>query len=520
MLFKKIRFGFYGIAIITQQPHYCQAITTSSKYATVSMILDFSSLDALRTHHPAWRLLRSDHAPLVASFLHRVFIFPNVRVMSAADLAESLEDELYALRQHLGEEAFPKPALEYLNDWAATDKGWLRKFYKSGTDEAQFDLTPATEKAISWLSQLTSRQFVGTESRLLTLFDLLKQISEGSEADPAKRISELHKKRDEIDAEIARIQSGDVPLLDATALKDRFQQFTQGARELLTDFREVEHNFRQLDRRVRERIALWEGGKGELLEEIMGERDAIADSDQGKSFRAFWEFLLSSRRQEELTALLTQVLALPAVSELNPDTRTGRVHYDWIEAGEHTQRTVAALSQQLRRFLDDQAWLENRRIMDILHNIESKALALRDSPPPGNVMEMAEACADIELAMERPLFTPAIKPLITQLALQAGDEDIDAGSLFDQVVVDKARLTRHIRHALQDRAQITLSELVALQPMQDGLAELVAYLQLGCETFKTVVDEDIAERIHWQAQTANGATLTRTARLPRVIFTR
>jgi len=59
-----------------------------------------------------------------------------------------------------------------------------------------------------------------------------------------------------------------------------------------------------------------------------------------------------------------------------------------------------------------------------------------------------------------------------------------------------------------------------LQPMQDGLAELVAYLQLGCETFKTVVDEDIAERIHWQAQTADGATLTRTARLPRVIFTR
>jgi hypothetical protein len=41
-------------------------------------------------------------------------------------------------------------------------------------------------------------------------------------------------------------------------------------------------------------------------------------------------------------------------------------------------------------------------------------------------------------------------------------------ALFDQVVVDKARLTRHIRHALQDRAQITLSELVASQPLQQG----------------------------------------------------
>ncbi len=484
------------------------------------MTLDFATLDALRTHHPAWRLLRSDHAPLVASFLHRVFVTPNVRVMAAADLAEALEDELYALRLHLGESAFPKPALEYLNDWAAPDKGWLRKFYRPGTDEAQFDLTPATEKAIAWLAQLSERQFVGTESRLLTLFDLLKQMSEGSEADPAKRIAELHKKRDDIDAEIAQVLAGDVPLLDDTALKDRFQQFMQGARELLTDFREVEHNFRQLDRRVRERIALWEGSKGALLEDIMGERDAIADSDQGKSFRAFWDFLLSSRRQEELTELLDRVLALPAVADLNPDTRTRRVHYDWMEAGEHTQRTVAALSQQLRRFLDDQAWLENRRIMDILRGIESKALALRESPPTGSVMEMAEAQADVELAMERPLFTPAIKPVIADLALQAGDENIDAQALFDQVVVDKAQLIRHIRHALQDKAQITLSELVATQPLQQGLAELVAYLQLGSEAFSTVVDEGTPEPIRWQTVATDGQAITRSARLPRVIFMR
>ena len=104
------------------------------------MTLDFITLDTLRIHHPAWRLLRSDHAPLVASFLHRIFVAPNVRVMAAADLAEVLEDELYALRLQLGETAFPKPALDYLNDWAAPDKGWLRKFYKAGTDEAQFDL--------------------------------------------------------------------------------------------------------------------------------------------------------------------------------------------------------------------------------------------------------------------------------------------------------------------------------------------------------------------------------------------
>jgi flagellar motility protein MotE (MotC chaperone) len=482
--------------------------------------LDFGALDAMRAHHPAWRLLRSDHAALIASFLHRVFVVPNARLMAAADLAEALEDELYAVRQLLGDSAFPKPALDYLNDWAAPDKGWLRKFYRPGTDEAQFDLTPATEKAIAWLVQLSERQFVGTESRLLTLFDLLKQLDQGSEADPARRIAELQKQRDDIDAEIARVLAGDLQLMDDTAVKDRFQQFTQGARELLSDFREVEYNFRLLDRRVRERIALWEGGKGALLEQIMNERDAIAESDQGKSFRAFWDFLLSSRRQEELTALLERAMALPAVTDLSPDARMRRVHYDWMEAGEHTQRTVAALSQQLRRFLDDQAWLENRRIMDILHGIESKALALRDAPPAGSIMEIAESRAAVELAFERPLFAPTVRPVIAALDLLAGDEDIDPSALFDQVVVDKARLVRHIRHALQDKAQISLGELVSSQPLQHGLAELLAYLHLGSEMFSTAVDEDRPEPIHWQTVSADGQEITRGARLPRVIFMR
>ena len=489
--------------------------------------MDYATIAGLRTHNFAWRLLRSDHAPLVVSFLHRVFIAPNVRVVATADLAEALEDTLYALRMTLGDAALPKSGLEYLNDWASPDKAWLRKFYRQGTDEAQFDLTPATEKAIAWLLTLSQRSFVGTESRLLTLFELLKQMSEGSETDPTKRVAELHKRRAEIDAEIAQVLAGDVPLLSDTALKDRFQQFTQLARELLADFREVEHNFRLLDRRVRERIALWDGAKGALLDEIMNDRDAIGDSDQGKSFRAFWDFLMSSTRQDELTDLLARVLALPPVADMKPDARTRRVHYDWLEAGEQTQRTVAQLSQQLRRFLDDKAWLENRRIMDILHSIETKVLSLRDvrdvlsmQPPIEAAMEIAESCAEIELPMERPLHAPNIKTRIANINLVAADADLDAAALYSQVVVDSAQLKRHILHALQERTQITLRELTESKPLSHGLAELVTYLQLGTESFKTVVDENTPELITWQTQNEEGDTLKRQAKMPRVIFVR
>ena len=484
------------------------------------MNLDHDTLDHLRRSHPAWRLLRSDNAVLITSFLHRAFIAPNLRERTQSDLAEALEDELYALRERLGVDAFPRTALDYLNDWASPERGWLRKFYRQDSDEPQFDLTPATEKAVAWLASLTERSFVGTESRLLTLFGLLRQMSEGAETDPQVRIAELRRRRTELDAEIERARAGDIPLLDDTALKDRFQQFAQIARELLTDFREVEQNFRILDRRVRERIALWEGSKGELLEDIMSDRDAISDSDQGRSFRAFWEFLMSRDRQEELTRLLERVLALPAVAETKPDPRTRRIHHDWLEAGEHAQRTVARLSQQLRRFLDDQVWIENRRIMDILQGIESKALAVRDAPPAGDVMQVAETAASITLPMERPLYAPPMHRVIADVKLEAGDGDVDASALFSSMVVDKSRLVGHIRRALQDRSQVTLHELCESEPLQQGLAELVAYLELAGDEFETHVDEQSTDTVSWSAATQDGVPILRRARMPRVIFVR
>jgi hypothetical protein len=92
--------------------------------------------------------------------------------------------------------------------------------------------------------------------------------------------------------------------------------------------------------------------------------------------------------------------------------------------------------------------------------------------------------------------------------------------LYTQVVIDKARLARHVRHALQDRTQITLAELCGLQPLQNGLSELVAYLQLAGDDFKSVVDEGETDVIVWHGIDADGRAHARRARLPRVIFVR
>ncbi len=479
--------------------------------------MDYSTLDLLRREHPAWKLLLADSAPLIISFLHRSFIRPNLRSLPQGELTARLEDDLFRLREQLGEDAFPRSAGDYLDDWAGDAKGWLRKYYPPGSDEPHFDLTPAVVRVTEWLEGLEQRQFVGTESRLLAVFDLLEQLVEGTETDPEARLRELERRREAIDDEIARVREGELELMDPARVRERFIQVERTARGLLADFRQVEQNFRELDREVRERIATWEGSKGELLESVFGERDEISDSDEGRSFRAFWDFLMSPSRQEALTEMLEYAMQLEPVAELEPDPRLARVHYDWLEAGETTQRTVARLSEQLRRYLDDQAWLENRRIMGLIRETEQKALVIREALPRGDFMSMDEPAPRVELTMERPLFSPPRNPVISGPAVAEAEQgDIDTDALFEQAYVDPERLRAHIRRALQSRDQVSLSDVLESHPLEQGLAELVAYLGLAADDDRATIDETRQGTVTWED--ADG--VRRRATVPTVIFGR
>ena len=476
--------------------------------------MDFQTLTAQRRAHPAWRLLTADNAPMIASFLQRAFVAPNLRTIARQQLASELDDHLYHLHQQAGEVLFPKAATAYLDDWADDERGWLRKYYPSGQDEPHYDLTSATEQAIDWLRGLGQREFIGTESRLMTVFDLLRQIIDGTELNPRARIAELQKRKAAIDAEIQQVQQGRLDMMEPTQVRERFLQMASTARELLSDFRAVDSNFRNLDRSVRERIATWDGSKGELLQEIFGKRDVIADSDEGRSFRAFWDLLMSPSRQDELTALLNAVLALDPVRELAPDGRLTRIHYDWLEAGEVTQRTVARLSEQLRRYLDDQAWLENRRIMQLIRDIEQRALAVRGEINDAAFISIDAAAPSVILPMDRTLFTPPFKPTIVQKVVDEEGGPVPSDALFEQVYVDRQRLASNVRRALQERQQITLAALVADYPLQQGLAELATYLSLATQELPSAIDDAQQETIHWTD--AGGAQ--RQATLPLLIF--
>lgn len=476
--------------------------------------MDYEAITALRDRHPAWRLLRAGNATLILSFLGEFFVEGNRGACSASVVADALDDVLYAL--NTDEVRYPKEPRAYLEDWAATEAGYLRRFYPPGDDEVHYEVTPAFEKAYAWVLSLQGRPFVGTESRLHTVVELLRQIVHGTEVHPEVRLAELHRRRDELDAEIAAVQAGNVAMLNATGVRDRYQQLSTTARELLSDFREVEENFRLLDRAAREKIAAWEGSKGELLAELVGSRSEITGSDQGRSFQSFYDFLLSEQRQSELAELLAKVSALDTIDADQRIYSVKGIHHDWSEAADRAQRTVRQISEQLRRFLDDQVWLENRRVLDLVRAVEAAALGVRGNPPAFG-LEFDEPGIEVALPFERPLYQQPVTVAV-ESRVSEGAEAVDAELLFAQTYIDQVRLAETIRAVLPENSSALLSDVIATHPIEQGAAEIVGYLALNDEDLS--IDMDETEETVLEYPDPTDPDVTKRARLPKVTVRR
>ena len=257
--------------------------------------------------------------------------------------------------------------------------------------------------------------------------------------------------------------------------------------------------------------------KGKLLDDIFGKQDVIWGSDQGRSFRAFWEFLMTPVRQTELNDLLVRVLNLPEIQELSRDRFLHDIKFHLLDAGEKVYKMSNLLVEQLRRYLDSQAYLETRRIMELIKSVEKSAIELKDGAPAGkDLMQVADTKANIDLIMCRTLFSPPKRENFDTGRITEGEAELEIAALYRQSYIDANDLKANIGKALQLQSQVSLAHLTKLFPIQKGLAEVVAYLHIALKSDRAVIDETKFEAIRWI--TAKGER--REWNLPQVLFIR
>ena len=429
------------------------------------------------------KLLTKNNAPLILSFLHYQFKQKRKIAVSESELETKLEDYLEFL-QETEPEAYPRTPKEYLTQWC--EDSLLRKTYKTDSDDPVFELTPVTEKAISWLEDLERDDFIGTESRFLQIFNLLKEIRDKSTEDPELRITQLEQDRDCIQQEIARIkQTGKVENYDRTQIQERFDLVNQYARGLVGDFREIEQKFRNLTEKITLAGLEDKAKKGTIIARVLDADTELKESNQGKSFYTFFQFLQSVRKQQELEELIEAVYSLEDLSLPDPKYESLRgIKSRLIREAQYIVQSNYRLAAKIRQMLDESNLKENRRVAELIAEIQRLAIKIGNNPPLETDFWLLEGEPELNLFMDRPLHSLNESPspsLSIELDLPEIDLKSDLSQIYNQVYVDETLLRDRIEEILATRKEITLVELIELYPVTKGLTEIVAYIAIAKE---------------------------------------
>lgn len=467
-------------------------------------------------------LLRARNAPFIISFLQKVFSDANVTTISNGELRSKLEGYIEDLSYEEKDDEleagslfddFSLRAAQYIDKWS--NNGYLRK-YPGNEGEDLHELTPDTIKVLKWLEDLAPREYVGTNSRFKDIFFKLQKMVEQTNEDPEARIQELKKKKWEIENEINLIKLGKKPtVFDETEIKEQFYELNKMARELLADFSEVEQDFEQIRKDIQRKYTERDISKGMLLVFALDALDEIDQKPQGKSFKAFWEFLMNEKRQQEFT-MLTERLYL-ILNENNIDYNNDKFlknlkRYLHV-SGRKVIDSNKKLSEKISRVLSEKNLLERRRAMELIGDIRQMAYELIDIKLKDDQFIIIEDEPEInlfdrwQLGEERENANSILFPDNST----EEEEVINFRVLFDQFTIDKKKLQQRIDKMLQAKDQVTLKEVVDEYGIENGLSEIVGYFSLASESSHHIIIEEAKEPI---------AIGNRFVNVPMIIYTR
>ena len=285
-----------------------------------------------------------------------------------------------------------------------------------------------------------------------------------------------------------------------TQLQERFLYANQITRQLIADFREIEQNCLNLTRKVREAQFEKDSRKGMVLGRVLDADRELKESDQGRSFYAFWNFLMSATKRQELKSMIQTVYQLEELQFLTQEyPLLRRIERSLLDAGEYIVQSNHRLTEKLRQMLDERNLQENRRVAELIAEVQRLALQMANEIPTELDFWRLEGEPAVHLVMARPLHpleeseVPTFSLDFTDLPEIASNEEI--AELYQQFYVDEDLLAQRITQTLEHRSTISLIDLIQLYPIAQGLPEIVAYLAIAAQSERHSIDSSTIDSI-------------------------
>lgn len=483
--------------------------------------MENSELIQIIKDSPSIKLLKSRNAEFILLFMANVFA--EQTAVSSDRIHILLENRLDALEESIEEDDYQErietnedKAKRWIKEWA--DRGFLTN-YQNESGEVMYELSSYSSKVLDWIESLKKVDYIGTESKFKTLFAQLKELVEFTNEDRVKRIEILKERKLEIEQQIQKLEMGeDVTVFEEYQIVPRYNSLNKLAKELLSDFKEVDDNFKEIIRQIYHRQTD-NLQKRDLLNYIFDAYGELKNSPQGKSFYSFWEFLLSSDLQhewDELTLSLYQTLEEKHISPNDYFLKDLKQHLFY--AGEKVTKTNDRMSEKLSKIIRQNEFSDFEETKKIINEIKRLLIEnILKEKVVDTTLEIEEK-VEINLPLERQLtYSPTREYDYKDKPNNArvGIEDLSRlEKIYNPYAINRKVIRQRINDILVQKSQTTLAYVIEQSGgIAKGLSEVFGYLGVLNE-YHHIMNKDRYDSIIFDKY--NGKSID----IPEIIITR
>lgn len=447
-----------------------------------------------RNQHPAWRLLATRRSPLVLSCLKTLFekSYDGIPFAEASQslysiLADHVNQEQYEIKQ----ENLPLQASRELREW-------IKRRLIVERDGRIF-ATDALEVAITFVETLDNRFMTSTASRLSTVQREIENLETWLNPNPANRISTLRRRIAALERELHEAQAGRIEVPKAHQVVEHIREVFNLAAGLRADFRRVEDSWREADRALRQSIIGEQYHRGDIVDRLLNDQDALLNTPEGRVFDSFQQQLRHSAALSAMSERLRVILSHPCATDaLN---RIQRHDLRWlvkrlVDESQTVLQARARSERDVRGFMKTGLAAEHHRVGHLLNEFLNLALKIdwqRQSVRKKEVPLPAVGVAVTGIpAIERLRFKEVDDEAEQTLDLsshaadlaQIGDDFWDAFNGLDS----EALIRQTLQVLAQENRPVGLAELATLLPPVHDLETFSVWIGMAREAGIEVID--------------------------------